>query len=235
MKISISVSVNRVDHLDRFCNALAHNSVDLEVIFVGPVKKFIEMPFAVPTRFIDVPGQVGAAQCWAIGAHEAKGDLLGFASDDVVYSQGFLDDVEKQASLLHQPNDMFTARYFFNNRDQFGEGMRIRGYPYMPTLPVCGFSFTEDHIKLGGIDRRFRAVLWDSDLYMHMYSLGGHVTVLDNHSCDEVNGVNGLFERNAGYDWPVLEKFWPPPISADMKRALPRETWTEQELRSCYG
>lgn len=225
MKHCIVVATNRSAFWQRFCDALSKNSVeDLEVIFVGPAGP-IDGSLSVPTRFIHIADPaVGAAQCWEIGARAVDGELLGLMADDLVYTSGFLDAVHAAASELHNPYDTFTARYFHNNLDETA-GQRMWSVPGMPLLPLGGFSFTEDYHRLGGIDKRFHGVFWDTDLYQHMYELGGRTTLLDQHTCDEQNGSHWLYSQNEIEDGQVLRQLWPVPITPEMKRASARLSW----------
>ena len=226
MKLSIAVATNRSIYWVRFCEALAKNDTQVEVIFVGPVGVGVT-DLAVPAWFINVPDPaVGAARCWEVGARAATGDLLGLAADDCVYSPGFLDALVKEASKPHHPYDMFSARYHVSGTDNTGQ-QRMWSMPEMPLVPVGGFAFAGPYHRLGGIDRRFHGVFWDSDLYMHMYQLGGRTTLLADHVCDEQNHEHVLYGANHGADQAVLHELWPAPLSPDMHRASPRERWGE--------
>lgn len=120
MKVSMVVATNKSTFWSRFCDALSQNSVETEVIFVGPVGSVCPK-LLVQTWFIDVPDRaVGAAKCWEIGARKANGDLLGLATDDVVFTPGFLDAVVAEASKPHNIFDMFSAKYFHNGKDESG-------------------------------------------------------------------------------------------------------------------
>lgn len=226
MKLSLAVATNRDIYWRRFCESLAKNDVEMEVIFVGPVNGGMrDLPG--PTRFIDVPDpEIGPARCWEIGARAATGDLLALPPDDVVYSPGFLDAVAAAASQAHNPHDLFTARYIHNGEDSIGS-QRMHSVPGLPLLPVGGFTYTEAHHRIGGIDRRFSGVFWDSDLYMHLCTLGGTTTMLGGHTCSEENPAHNLYGRYNGIDGPVLEMLWPSPLVPGMQRTAPRERWGE--------
>ena len=130
------------------------------------------------------------------------------------------------ASQPHHPYDTFTARYTHNARDE-SAGQRMWSVPTMPLLPIGGFSYTEDHHKIGGIDKRFHGVFWDADLYQHMYQLGGRTTLLSDHTCDEQNGSHMLYGQNEIEDGRTLRQLWLPPVHPEMKRADVRQPWGE--------
>jgi hypothetical protein len=236
MKLSIVVATNKATYWARFCEALAKNDAQMEVIFVGPVGSLLanllssasgNVSLAVPTRFIDIwDPAVGAARCWEIGARAATGELLGLAPDDCVYSPGFLDAVVAAASLPHNPYDMFTAHYFHNGNDGLSN-QHMWSIPEMPLQPVAGFAFTEDHHRIGGIDKRFHGVFWDADLYLHMYQLGGRTTLLGDHICHEQNADHSLYGHNNGADAVVLQSLWPAPVHPGMQRASERQRWED--------
>ena len=220
--ISISVSTNRSKYWSRFCEALALNSVELEVIFVGPVSALPRDPLPVPARFIDVPEEICPAQCWEMGARAARGELLGLSCDDFVFSPGFLDAVAVEAGKFSHDMDMISARYVDNGRESLSEQHMASGED-MPLLPLAGFYTTESYHRLGGIDRRFIGTLWDVDLYMHRYSLGGRTVLLEEHSCSELDYSNhSLCSRFKTKDENILAELWPAPRHRGMKRALPR-------------
>lgn len=225
MKLSMVVSTNKTTFWHRFCESLSQNDCEIEVVFVGPVGRD-RGKLPVPVRFIDI--DVNAALCWEIGARSCNCDLLGLAADDCVFTPGYLDAVVREASKAHDRHDMFTARYVHNNVDQL-PGQRFLSVQTMPVLPVGGFTYMETHRELGGIDRRFNAVLWDTDLYAHMYQLGGRATLLDDHLCHEVNNISKLFVENHAADRQTIESLWPRPYCPEMQRTSARLPYTEAE------
>lgn len=226
MKLSIVVATNKATYWARFCDALSKNDAQVEVLFVGPIGPGVD-GLSVPARFIDIPDPgIGAARCWEIGARAATGDLLGLAADDCVYTPGYLDAVVAAASLPHNPFDTFTAKYIHNGNDD-SAGQRMRSVQVMPILPIGGFSFTEDHHVIGGIDKRFHGVFWDADLYMHMYQLGGRTTLLEGHTCEEQNTTHNLYQQCSWNDGLVLDALWPAPYHPEMKRASERQRWED--------
>ena len=96
--------------------------------------------------------------------------------------------------------------------------------------PKLSVSCTASHHKLGGIDRRFHGAVWDADLYMHMYSLGGRTHMLPKHTCNEEHGEQPhLFQNACGLDLPLLDSLWPNPPYIDMQRLDVRKRWEDHE------
>lgn len=221
MNLSIVVATNKQTYWKRFCEALAKNNAEFEVIFVGPVGDGINN-LPVATKFIDVPEkEIGAVQCWEIGARAAKGELLGLVTDDCVFTPGVLDAVVIAASKCKNRFDMFSARYIHNGEEQL-YAHRMWCQADMPFLPIGGFTFTETHHYMSGLDSRFHGCFWDSDLYMHQYQMGGRTTLLNDYSYSEQNEKHDLFTKYASRDGEVLNMLWPAPRVANMQRALAR-------------
>lgn len=198
--ISIVVSTNNQRYWRRFCESLVPNLASLEVIMVGPCDP---APLPVPARFVKT--DVNPSKCWQLGA-SIGGEHLCMAPDDVVFTPGFFDRTIKLAESMGR-YDMFTARYVHNNVDQFG-GMRLMSIQGMPLLPVCGVYRHDAHVELGGVDRRFNAVLWDTDLGMRLLEAGGTTTLVDDHVVHEVGHESTMFVRNYERDLAVIRSLW---------------------------
>ncbi len=238
MKVSVPTSTNRPTFWRRFCEALSKNSVELEVIMVGPfddAAKEIKLP--IPVRYIQ--SNANPTLAWEIGARQATGDFLSFGADDFCLSPGFLDDAVKAYQNLTE-FDMIAARYYKNNEDLFG-GMRLSSIPDMPLTPVHGVVRASAHKSAQGIDRRFHAVLWDADLYMRFYQAGGRTTLLEGHRIDEIdhNSETGftilddtsLFTRNCVRDHQVLSDMWFVGGRPQLFRNAPVAPYSEEETR----
>lgn len=213
IKMSMVVATNRFDFLQRFCQSFGRDTLlrktpeEFEVVFVGPLNGN-PADYQVPVRFIQ--SNANAALCWEIGARAARGSLLGLAADDCVFSDGYLDNVlvlAEQSLASGRIWDMFTGRYVHNGEDRFA-GQRLMSKPNMPLLPVGGFTFTTSHHQLGGVDSRFKAVLWDTELYMNHVQSGGVCHLVGGHVCHEINPVSKLFVDNHIHDKTIIESLW---------------------------
>ncbi len=221
-KISIITATNRPQHWQRFCDHISKNSIEIENIFVGPINQE-NIELAVPTRFISTGTHPALA--WEIGVRKATGDLVCYAADDICFTPGFFDAA---AAANITGFNMVTARFYQDNIDQFG-GMRMMSHPSMPLTPVAGVMLKESHLKLGGIDRRFNAVLWDADLYMRFYEAGGRTTLLDGHICREIVHGSTMFVRNYDRDIKIIHDLWFKNGSPQLNRNSPIQPYTDEE------
>lgn len=203
MKVTIALSTNRPHYWHRFCENVSHNNCELEVIFVGPSGRMDGLPLS--PRFIN--SNAMPALCWEIGARAATGDLLCLSGDDFCYDPGFFDHVVAAAKLRRAKFDMFSGRYVHNGKEQIAGQMMLSG-PNMPLLPVAGCGYTEDHHKLGGIDKRFQATLWDTDLYQRFFQAGGGTTLLPGHAIREVGHDSTMFVKYSEIDKVLLRRLW---------------------------
>jgi hypothetical protein len=225
-KISISVSTNKTLYWQRLCESLAQNSIDMEVMFIGPVPEPHKISLPIPVRFFTT--DVNPALCWEIGARKATGELLCFLADDCIFSPECLDDAWKASRVMGE-YDMVTAHYFERNVDKL-PNMRMMSNQNMPLLPVCGFLFTASHHKIGGIDRRFQAVLWDVDLYQRFIWAGGKTILLENHVIHELGDESRMWQRNAPHDMPILENIWSSLTDPKTGRVVAVESYTDEEV-----
>jgi hypothetical protein len=205
LRVSFSISTNKPNYWLRFCEAVSHNDTELEVIFIGICDGYEGMKFPVPTKFVPTP--VNPAQCWEAGIRIATGDIICLAADDCIFSPGIVDDAVKALEKTQNRFDMVTGRYLFDGAD-FLFAMRMLSNSQMPLLPIGGFTFKDSHRRLSGIDKRFRAVAWDTDLYMRFCEAGGKTHLLDSHSCNETGNLSSLFPKNSDLDIPTLKAFW---------------------------
>lgn len=230
IEMSMVVATNRFDFLKRFCASFGRDAIvrerreQFEVVFVGPLNDDPNN-YQVPVRFIQSDKQ--AALCWEIGARAARGRLLGLAADDCIFSDGYLDNVVVMAEAARRQGrhyDMFTGRYLHNGQCQLA-GQRMMSVPGMPLLPIGGFTFTATHHLLGGVDSRFRAVLWDTELYMNFVQKGGVCHLVGGHTCHEVNPTSKLFVDNHVRDQAVIQSIWFRNGRPQLTRNGPRERY----------
>ena len=224
-KVTVVVSTNKTTYWQRFCDAIAQNNLPVDIIMVGPLgNQGIKLPVSVR----HIKSNARPAMCWAIGCREATNEFVCPAADDCIFTPHFFD-----AAVAAMPHlgefDMLTGRYFNNGCDQFG-GMRIMSVHSMPLLPVGGVSRTASYRKLGGIDKRFHAVVWDTDLYQRHLEAGGTTTLMEGHSYHEVSDGHSMFVANHEADVSTLRSFWFTGKQPNLHRSRPVEPYTDEEL-----
>lgn len=227
MKLSVVMSTNRPHYWQRCYDYLAKNSIETEVVLVGPSVKN-NHPTSLKT--VAINSNELPALCWEIGARHATGDLLCLTCDDFIHSDGFFDDVAKIASTNYRKFDSFTPRYVHNDKEQIA-GQMMLGIKCMPLLQVAGVMYTSDYLELKGVDRRFRATLWDTDIYMRAFEKGGRTTLLCGHTIHEVGRDSMMFVNFSSGDKVVLDDLW----QNGFKRTSAVQSYTDQEIKSCIN
>jgi hypothetical protein len=210
-QISVVVSTNKPLYWQRLCESLSHNSVEFEVIFVGPLSRPVYSPpvsagfFSVPTRFFT--NNANPTLCWELGARKAKGQLLCLAPDDFIFSPHYLDDAVEAAKSMGK-FDMVTGRYSIDGVDTPIEKQTMFSIPGMPLLPIGGITFTASHHELGGLDCRLKGVLWDTDLYSRFVWAGGKTIMLERHKTREESNQHNMWNRYSPDDVFVFRVLW---------------------------
>lgn len=225
-KLTIALATNRPHNWRQYCDRLTNVTVDMEVIFIGPYDTHGHQ-FPIPVKSIIT--DVKPAQCWAIGANAARGDFLCLSSDDFCNTDGFFEDAIELAKTSTNLFDSFTGR-FVDDRADLTPGAMLLGQRNMPIGFMNGISFTEGYHKLGGLDRRFYACLWDTDLYMRQFIVGGRCVLLPAHVAREHSAGSTMFSRHSAYDIAVLKSLWFREGKATIQRNSPVESYTEAEV-----
>lgn len=228
MKLSVVFPSIRPHLWPQCLNSVLQNSIEVEFIIVGPPlkKSTPELP-TTAVRYITTNAR--PATCWEMGTRAANNELLCLTCDDFTYTPGFFDAVHRLAVMRRNPYDSFSARYLNNNEEQIA-GQMMFGRTSMPLLPVGGVAYTEDHHKIGGVDKEFSGSFWDTDLFTRFFVQGGRTTLLCGHRTDEVGKESNLLSRNADHDYAVFHMLWFRGKSETFDRSRPVASYTQPEL-----
>jgi len=181
MKVSVFASAVRTQLWEKFYNDIkATNKTEFEVVFVGPYAP----SFTLPDNFRFIQTNVKPAQCFEIAARNSVGDVLLQTADDIVYTPHAID-LMYEAYMSDPGHIMSTCKYYSDEAD-FSAYQNLLGNPSdtFPILPVCGMYSREMYHKLGGADRRFRAMQWELDMYMRMWAAGMKTVFVDGRAIE---------------------------------------------------
>lgn len=227
IKLSVVVSSIRPHRWYNFCTYVSKNNLSLEVIFVGPPSNIDINSFPVPARFYKT--NCNAARCWAIGSYFARSEFIVHAADDCYFSHSFFDTAVDILSRSG-PLDMVTALYVRDHANQLHD---MRMAPGMPLLPVGGVTRLQGFHTVGGIDKRFHSVVWDSDLYTRFIVKGGSTILLDKHEYHELSNESSLFEIHHRPDKTLLDLLWKRNGIYTLNRTSETQSYTHEELTEC--
>ena len=104
------------------------NKSEFEIMFVGNV-----IPeFELPPNMKFIYSNVKPAQCWYIAATRVDGDYLINVADDLLFSDGALDDILRTFKKQTRQENLFVGPLYM--RDEIVE---------LGPLPVCSFMKRE--------------------------------------------------------------------------------------------
>ena len=149
--------------------------VDLEFIFVGP-----NAPnYNLPKNFRFIQSAVKPTQCIEIAARNATGDFIMQISDDCLFKTKHpIDKLYKTFLRNESEKIIVSSRYLMDGVMIPLDSCRlINGDPKSPLMPLALLMKRSLYNRLGGIDKNFIAILWDLDIAMRLYSIGGKVVM----------------------------------------------------------
>ena len=226
--ISVVASAVHTQYWMELYNSLAKaNTVPFELIFVGNKQP----DFELPENFSFIYSEVKPAQCWEIGSRRAIGEYIMPVSDDLIFSEGTLNDLYRyQTEEIGKV--VVSCRYKLR-------GGRVRddlmffniNNPDSPPALMCPLVNRKIWESLGGIDRRFIALYWDLDLHMRMFELGRKAFFSPMSIAEErVNEGSRLSGRYAAPDRALLDSFWVTESGCSNIRLAPVEHFDNKDI-----
>jgi hypothetical protein len=178
-KISLIASAARPENWMGLYESIGENDVEFEIVFVGPnAPKEI-----LPDNFIYIKSNVKPAQCWEIAARHARGELIMYICDDMLFtSERPLDEVCRVYDVADDENAIVSLN--FDLPDGWNRFIS-RDYD-SPMVPSCGTISARLWNEIGGLDKNFIALGWDHDLIFRVLNRGGKVHLSDAYIGEEI-------------------------------------------------
>jgi hypothetical protein len=207
--ISLFGPANRPWLWPRLYNSLCSNTVPFEIIFVGDKQP----TFPLPDNFHFIYCEVKPSQCAEIACRYTTGDFIMPVVDDMVFSKRALDIIYEVWNSLNDDKAMVSCRYYCNDQIYTDDECRFwRTDSNTPLLPIFNLMKRKWWGKLGGIDRRFVALVWNVDIAMRMLEIGAKVFYCDEAKAVELHdktGTNKGLRSNVGkIDRTLLDWLW---------------------------
>lgn len=207
-KISIVSSAYRPQNWMDLYKSIGNNDIEFELVFAGPNSPDYELP--VNFRFIKTC--VKPTQCFEIAVRNATGDLVMCIADDCMFkSPRPLDRLYETYKTYNDEKILISCKFSTNGVDESHFAHRFDvADPDSPVMPVTALMSKFFFHELGGIDRNFIAVMWDLDIAMRVYALGGRVVVSDVFLDENKSKSDGsiLCSEFWRYDRALLESLW---------------------------
>ena len=213
--VSVVATAYRPQNWLNVYNSLNYNkAVDVDFIFVGPNTP----KFSLPENFKFIKSNVKPAQCLEIAYRNSTSDYTINVPDDCVFKEIYpLDKLYKKYRSYKTDKIIVSPIYQMDNKLMDPKSLVLDlDDPSSPAMPVGSFMSRKLYNELGGIDKNFVAVMYDLDVALRVYSIGGKVVhsnevtihedhlgasaggslCLDYHSVDK-NYLNSIWIKNA--------------------------------------
>jgi len=206
--ISIFASAHRPPNWLELYNSIGNNNITFELVFVGP-----NYPdFTLPDNFIFIKSNLKPTQCIDIAIRNTSSDLIMNIADDCFFeTKRPLDKLYDGYKKLDNPNLLFSCRYSLNGEIQpVNEHRFFIDDENSPIMPLAALMTKKLYFKIGGIDKNFLAIMWDLDLAMRVYKIGGEVilseVVLREDKTKNMGSL--LCDEHWSHDRTLLEYLW---------------------------
>lgn len=227
--ISLFGSACRPQNWMDLYRSIGDNDVEFELVFVGPNPPDYELP----KNFRFIRSDVKPTQCIEIACRNTTADLVMNMSDDLTFQVSRpLDRLYETYKAYNNEKLLFSCRISTNGVDQSHSAHRFYISDLSsPVMPLCALMSKKLYSDLGGIDSNFIAVMWDCDIAMRAYALGGEVilsdVILDE---DTIKSPSLLWGKFCGHDRVLLESLWTTNGKIHLNRKKPVKPFSDENI-----
>ncbi len=164
----ISAAIRDYYYKDFYDNVSINNEMPFEIIFVGPNPPKEKMP----DNFHYIETNVKPAQCLEIAARNATGEYLIVSGDDIRYTDGFLNKLDRYNCRLDDDKIYIAFRATVQGYSIDAGLVYDTKKPLSPIVGVGGLFKKDIWHALGGLDKRFYGSLADMDLQLRFAEQG---------------------------------------------------------------
>lgn len=219
MKISLFCSSIRPHLWNPLLDSLKSNKLEYEVVMAGFIDEALSLDITnqYPEFKYIKTGDIKPAQCYEIARKACTGDLIGWISDDCIFSESALDKIYEYYNLnLHMifRNFVFAVK----NTDKECENNDLNDQRFFPRnlntpqVATIGFMNREYLDSLGGLDNRYVYGKWEVDICMRVLEDNGKIIKLEDIEVQiehtQKNGHNTNDWSGVNEDSETLENSW---------------------------
>lgn len=226
-KISLIASAARPAFWIRFYKSLLANTIDIEVVFVGPCAP----DYLLPKNFIYRYSDCKPAQCYEAAARLSSGELIGWTADDADYNYAPVNcpnalDLIWQRYEAAKNNKLILAMCPLEDSSaEWPNHHFFYGDKSTPIMAPFGFINREWFNSLGGYDRNFICGQSENDIVMRGLSDGGSIEIVEESKLYVHHAqCHGDYPFRSGYDQDrsYLESCWVNEGYGTYEKGLPR-------------
>ncbi|MDC3067735.1 hypothetical protein OA005_00565 [Paracoccaceae bacterium] len=206
--------------------------VDADFIFVGPNTP----QFNLPQNFKFIRSKVKPAQCLEIAYRHSSSDYTLNIADDVVFKEDCpLDKLYNKYQSYKTDKIIVSPVYQMDDKLIELEKLVLNQEdPSSPAMPVGSFMSRKLYNELGGIDKNFMAVMYDLDIALRVYSIGGRVVFSEEVTAYEDRVVasagGSLCVDYASIDKNYLHSIWEKRADGTYKRKKKVESFSNKDI-----
>lgn len=187
-----------------YASLQVQNATSFEIIFVGPNAPTYEMPPS--TKFIQT--DVNPVQCKEIAFRASVGHYVLDLADDFLFVPQFLNSMVAH-TIGHDMNKKIIIGHLGHKWKAKVLGKHHLGHRDLPIIGLLALIKRSVWEKLGGLERRLKAIYYNDDLALRFYQAGGSYILGDPRTClANEQGVNALSRLSRAQDEPTILKLW---------------------------
>lgn len=207
-KISFCASSIRPNLWANMYNSLLDNTLDWEIVMVGPNQGVSPGP-----KFKYIYATVKPAQCYEIAFRNSLGELISWTADDAIYTPRAVDIMYNFYKSMGNDKLVTAFRTIEDGRDITEAHRFIGRNPNAPRMAPFGVINSKLFHNLGGYDKRFLCGQSENDVVMRVLEIGGSVEVCQNAkvlvSHEKAHRSGTKFRTNNFFiDRAALEEEW---------------------------
>jgi len=228
-KIGIFASAHRPQNWMGLYKSIGDNDVEYELVFVGPNPPDYELS----KNFRFIKSLVKPTQCQEIAYRNTTADLVMSMADDTTFKISRpLDRLYETYKSYNNDKIILSCRYMLNGEPQTSCEHFFANDVSSPVVPLSGLMSRSLFNNIGGIDRNFIAIMWDSDIAMRVHALGGDVILSDVFLDEDENKSDGsaLCNEFWQHDRSLLESLWTKNGKIHFCRARPVEPFDDLNI-----
>jgi len=236
-KISIFSSAFRPQYWMDLYKSIGENDVEFELVFVGPNQP----DYRLPNNFRFIRSLVKPTQCLEIALRNTTGDLVMSVADDCMFKGSRpLDRLYETYKNYNNDKIILSCGYMLNSEDQSEaryfsacDSITEAEIKSSPVMPLSGLMSRNLLMNIGGIDKNFIAIMWDLDVAMRVYALGGDVILSDvflDEDKDNKTAGSELCNEFWEHDRGLLESLWKTNGKIHYYRTKPVESFDDLNI-----
>ena len=234
IKFSFIGGAIRSELYKRVCKSLRSGSkVSHEVIFAG----FSPPNQKMPNNFKYIETDAPLTFSVEMAARHAVGEFLIIITDDILFSEEYINRLNYYVSKIGMEKVIVGARYKYLNKPSPNDKILTmdRNDPKAP-ITCIGQAFNREvWNKLGGICSRFTGVFHDMDMVMRFYEYGYTPFVMPDAYISEDRYLkipHTLYKKTGKYSKKILDGLWIKDGQYSLKRALPVIPITDEYIKN---